>query len=275
MRKFLSGLITFVICSFFLIPFVNAENTQDEDTKNENNTQNTVITDLQTQQKEIKENIDNASEELEGVQNELSDNLKRLQELDEKIENSQKELDELNVKIKKLQITIDKTQEKLDIVQGSYKKQKKLLEERLVIMYESGETHYLDVILSSKNLSDFLSNYVLITELADYESQLLEEVERQKNEIEIQKSKLDSKRKELSATKQNQTITAKILENTKAIRQKHITNLSEKENEIQSKIDEYNTQFAQINAEILTLAMEGIDTEYIGGELAWPVPRIY
>ena len=37
-------------------------------------------------------------------------------------------------------------------------------------------------------------------------------------------------------------------------------------------VNEYNARFAEINAEILALAMDGIDTQYIGGELAWPVP---
>ena len=72
--------------------------------------------------------------------------------------------------------------------------------------------------------------------------------------------------------KQNQTKTAKILENTKAVRENYIAKLSDQEKEIQLKIDEYNTQFDQINSEILAIALEGIDTQYIGGELAWPIP---
>ena len=48
--------------------------------------------------------------------------------------------------------------------------------------------------------------------------------------------------------------------------------MSDQEKSIQEKIDEYNTRFAEINAEILAIARDGIDTQYIGGELAWPVP---
>ena len=66
--------------------------------------------------------------------------------------------------------------------------------------------------------------------------------------------------------------TAKILENTKTVRENYISKLSDQEKSIQEKIDEYNTRFAEINAEILAIARDGIDTQYIGGELAWPVP---
>ena len=139
-------------------------------------------------------------------------------------------------------------------------------------MYESSETQYLDVILSSRSMTDFLSNYFLITELASYDTDLLEDMEKQKNEIELAKNKLDTNREKYDTMKQNQTKTAKILENTKAVRENYIAKLSDQEKEIQLKIDEYNTQFDQINSEILAIALEGIDTQYIGGELAWPIP---
>ena len=139
-------------------------------------------------------------------------------------------------------------------------------------MYESSDTEYLDVILSSKTISDFLSNYFFVTELATYDTELLEDMESKKNEIELSKNKLEKNKEQLSIIKQNQTKTAKILENTKIVRESFISKLSDQEKELQTKIDEYNTRFAEINSEILALAMQGIDTKYIGGELAWPVP---
>ena len=38
------------------------------------------------------------------------------------------------------------------------------------------------------------------------------------------------------------------------------------------KIDEINKQYEEVNQQILELAQQGLDTTYIGGELAWPVP---
>ena len=59
---------------------------------------------------------------------------------------------------------------------------------------------------------------------------------------------------------------------TKKIRESFIEKLSEEEKNLQTKIDEINTQNEVINKQILALAQQGIDTAYIGGELAWPVP---
>lgn len=256
MRKILCIVLAFVICSFSIISAVYAEE----------------VTDLQTQQKELQNQINEATGELEDVQDELSENLEQVQKLDEKISSSQTELDDLNVKIAKLQTSIDEVEAKLKIAEEKYNRQQEILDERLVAMYETSDTKYLDVILSSRSISDFLSNYFLITELANYDTELLNDMKFQKDEIELEKKKLDNNKQQLAIIKENKTKTARIIENTKIVRENFISKLSDKEKDIQAKIDEYNTKFAEVNAEILSLALEGIATQYIGGELAWPVP---
>ena len=189
-----------------------------------------------------------------------------------KFGNAQSELDELNIKITQLQNSVDEIEEKLNVAEEKYQKQKAILEARLVAMYESSDVQYLDVLLSSKNVSEFLSNYFLITELANYDTELLEEMKSKKDEIELAKEKLDNEKEQLATMKENQTKTAKIMENTKTVRENYIAKLSDQEKEIQSKIDEYNARFNEIINEILALAVQGLDTQNIGGELAWPVP---
>ncbi len=256
MRKILCVVLAFLISSFSIISYVQAEE----------------MTDLQTQQEELRNQINDATGELENVQEELSENLQQVQRLDERIANSQKELEELNTKITELQDSIDEVEEKLKVEEEKYNQQKEILEVRLVTMYETGDTQYLDVILSSKSVSDFLSNYFLITELAKYDTELLEDIKKQKDEIELDKKKLDTTKEKYATMKQNQTKTAKVLENTKMVRENYIAKLSDKEKDVQAQIDEYNAKFEEVNREILLLALEGIDTQYIGGELAWPIP---
>ena len=264
MRKILCIVLAFIISSFSIFTCVLAEET---------NTSNTTDAEsLKQQQEELQNQIDEANGELENVQNELSENLQQVQKLDEKIASSQTELDELNAKITELQTSIDQVGTELQKAEESYNSQKKLLDDRLVEIYEEGEIQYLDVLLSSKNMSEFLSTYFLVTELVDYDKQLLEDMGEKKHEIELSKEKLDNEQEELATIKANQTKTAKIVENTKTVRENFIAKLSEEEKQIQSQIDEYNRQFDEVNAEILKLAMDGIDTQYIGGELAWPVP---
>ncbi len=253
MRKILCGVLAFIICSFSIISLATDYNMKDE-------------------QDNIKKQIEKSEEELQVVQSELTANLQQIQKIDERIESSQKSIDELNSQIEVLQNDINKVKQQLDNAESKYRKQKRLLEKRLVEIYESGETQYLDVILSSNNLADFLSNYFLVTQIAEYDTMLLEEASEKKNKIDEVKQELDKSQDELNDKKQNQVKTAKVLENTRTIRENYLAQLSEDEKAIQTKIDEYNLRFNEINAQILDLAKQGLDIAYIGGELAWPVP---
>ena len=95
----------------------------------------------------------------------------------------------------------------------------------IAIKTGANKKQYLDVILSSKNISDFLSNYFLITELATKDTELLEDMQGKKEEIELAKNKLEKDREQLGNIKVNQTKTAKILENTKTVRENYISKL--------------------------------------------------
>ena len=177
MRKFLCGTLAFVICSFSIFSYVHAENETE-------NTNNTAATDLEAQRNEIQNQMNEANEQLEGVQSDISENLQQVQKLDEKIANSQKELDEVNRKITELETSSKEIEEKLKVAEENYNKQKKLLDTYLVMVQESSDTQYLDVLLSSKSITDFLSNYFFITELASYEMDLLNDMQSKKEDIE-------------------------------------------------------------------------------------------
>ncbi|MCI8444140.1 MAG: peptidoglycan DD-metalloendopeptidase family protein [Clostridia bacterium] len=256
MRKILGMILTFGICSVSLFSCVQAEE----------------VTDLQTQQQELQNQIKDTSNQLEEVQSELSENLQQVEKLDARMATTKEELEKINQQITELQNSMEKIETKLKIAEESYQKQKDLLDNRLITVYESGDTQYLDVILSSRSVSEFLSNYFLITELATYDKELLEEMEAKKAEIEMDRKKVENTQEQLESVKANQTKTAKILENVRTVRENFIAKLSEQEKELQAQIDECNARFDEINREILAIALDGIDTKYIGGELAWPVP---
>lgn len=271
MRKFLIIILAFVMIIFSIFPYVHAEN-ETENSVTNNTTTNTAVDNLQNERNEVQNQIDEASGQLEGVQNDLSENLQQVQKLDERISETEQELNDLNTQITDLQNSIDEVEANLKTAQETYDSQKTLLDNYLIEVQETSDTEYLDVLLTSKNISEFLSSYFLISELASYEMDLLDDMQAKKDEIQLSKTKLEQNREQLATIKANQSKTATILENTKTVRQNFIAKLSDQEKAIQAQIDEYNNRFDEINKEILSLAQGSIAAEYIGGELAWPVP---
>lgn len=278
MRKVISALLIAIICSISIASY--AENSTNENNTIDNNATNSItnetskdLSQLQEQQQELQNKMQEVGQDLNEVQDELTENLQQIQIIDEKIEQVQKDLEELTNKIEKITQNNKKLEQKLKVATQNYEKQKKLLEARLVAIYEAGETQYLDVILSSADLSEFLSNYVLVTEIASYDTQLLEEVEEKKQIIELAKQHLDENLAQLNIMKTSQEKNSKILQNTKILRENYTAKLSEQEKEVQAQIDEYKLQYEQVNREILQTALaDGLLADYVGGLMTWPIP---
>ena len=261
MRKILCIVLAFIIiCTYITMVYA------------EDNQTSSNLTDLQTQQQDLQNQLNESNQQLEEVQSQLSENLQQIEKLDEKIRESENTITELDTQVKQLQEEITTIQSQLEVAEKNYEKQKTIMEKRLVAIYEAGDTKYIDVLLNSSNLSEFLSNYYLITEITSVDKDLLDEVEKEKKDIELAKQKLENNQKSLATALQTQTKTATVLQNTRTLRENYISRLSDEEKAKQAQIDEITEQYETVNEQILELAKQGLDTEYIGGVLAWPVP---
>ena len=211
---------------------------------------NSEETKLKKEQNEINQDKKESEENLKEVQAQKSETTKQVEQLSDQIEDYESQIQELNGKIEGLNTQIKESEEKLKKAQEDYTKQEKLLEERLVVTYEAGETSYLDFILSSDSIVDLISNYYLITELATNDTELLEKIEKQKQEIENAKKQLEEDKKQLAtskASKQNMTTQLQVAKNEKS---KQVAKLTQDEKEIQEHIEELRAASSQIEKEI-------------------------
>ncbi len=265
MRKNLCVVLILLICFGAIYTYVYAEN------ETENNMSNTA-TDLQTQRSELQNQLDEANGQLEDVQSNLSENLQQVEKLDSRIETAEKELAEQESKITELKESISQLETELNTITEKYDKQVELFKQRMVAIYIAGDTQYLDVLLNSSSLSDFISSYYIISQLTQIDEELINNLETKKKSMDLSMQKLENEKKELATIVENQTRTTRTLQNTKKMRENFIAKLSDEEKNLQEKIDEINQQYDIVNQQILALAQQGIDTAYIGGKLEWPVP---
>ncbi len=254
-KKFIMVLIVvLLICTAYST--INAEN----------------LSDLQAQKEQIKNELSSANENLEGLQVELTEALEEVSKVEVQIAEGEAELEETTAKLEELEKEIKQIQEKLNVIETDYEKQKDMFEKRIVALYEMGETTYLDVLLSSKSITDFISNYYLIGEVAQYDSELLDTIEREKNKIEQIKEQITQKNNDLKLAKTNQEKTLIALENAKTIKNSYVNNLTQEEQAIKTKIDEYQSQLNSLDSKILILTTGEIGEDYVGGEFLWPAP---
>lgn len=269
--KVISVILLMILLLVHTYHFVFAENVTNEtkvDTQNKVNEQTLV-----DKQKEVTDKIDTANSKLEYVQSELSSTMLRVQELEDRVLNYKSQMTQLSTKLNTLQGSIDKAKQELAIVESDYNNKEEQLRERIVAMYEAGETTYLDVLLSSKNIVEFISGYYLITELVEYDNELVEEVENKKEDVEIRKAKLEKEETEVRLLKSKREQTTVILQNTITMQENEIAQLNEQEQKLQKEISAYKLEQVQIEAaiEAATNNVGEFNIQYTGGTMLWPV----
>lgn len=230
------------------------------------------MSDLQTQKEQITEELNNVTEGLEDIKIELTEALESVNKIEAQIIEGETKLSETENEIKTLEQEIKKIKGQLEVIKKDYDTQKNILERRLVAAYKRGETTYLDVLLNSKSITDFISRYYLIEEIAEYDNKLLETIEREKNKIEEINTQLVQKQENLGKIKKSQEKTLVALENARTIKNSYLSELTEEELEIQKQVEEYNKKLDNVDAQMAILAMVNGDSEFIGGEFLWPAP---
>ena len=210
---------------------------------------------------ELKENssntdkkIEEAKEELEGIQAEKSETLKQVENLMSEISSYQNEIDQLDNQISKLNNDIKDAENKLNQKQEDYKKEKELLEKRLVATYEAGETSYLDVLLSSKSLTDLISNYYLVTELTRNDKELMEKIKKEEEEIAKAKTTLENSKSELNNSKVAKQSKATQLKQAKSQKDSYVSKLSEDEKNTQEQLEQFERDKRDIQAQLAAIA---------------------
>ena len=265
-KKIMSIILVFIILQYFCI-FVFAEEQTNEII---NSVTNEVS--LEDKKQEVDDKIEDANIKLEYVQDELSATLLKIQELEDKIMSYEKDIEELGNKMQTLQTSIDDATARLQIASQSYEEKSDLLAKRLVAIYESGDIEYLDVLLNSKNITDFLSRYYVIQEIVEYDNVLIKQVQEEKENIDLTKQKLENEQGEIKIIKAKSEQTSIVLGNMKTLQQSYINDLSDDEKKLQEQITAFKQEQAQIEAQIAAANNNmDVDIQYTGGEMLWPV----
>lgn len=244
------------------------EDVEEEQAEEEDKT----LDDLQLEKGELEMGIDTSSAQIQFIESELSATVSELVEINQNIHDKQLEIQCLQVEEQELVEYIKKAERELEDSNKRYEKQKKLLEQRLVAMYQMGEVSYLKVLVNSKGITNFLTNFYLIEEVARADAELLNTVEAEQKYNKKLKDTLETKKAILTASKDTREKNAIALANMNIIKNNKLKTLNNEEEELHRKIEEYQNEIANIEKEIRLLALASVSEEYVGGIMDWPVP---
>ena len=149
---------------------------------------------LKSRLAQIKEQKAEIARNLESYKADQAEYAGQIGTLNNKIALTEEEIDATQDILDELDANIAQTEQELEETTQELENKKELFATRIRVMYENGDTSYMDVLLNSENFSDMLSNMEIVSQIMDYDKGVVAEYTALKESIEQMKAELESDR---------------------------------------------------------------------------------
>ncbi len=196
MKKRIRNTICLLVCLLLLLESsgsvqavtIEELRKQIEESQNQLNSENEVISGLQDEQDLIDEEISDLDAELVNLYTEISVLEDQILEQEGKIAEKEAE--------------IEVAQEEFEVAEAEERRQYEAMKERIRFTYEQGESSYIELLLSSGSFSELLNRAEFIEEVAAYDDKMLAEYQAIKQKVADMKAKLEADREVLVEEKE-------------------------------------------------------------------------
>ena len=215
---------------------------------------------LYNEKNSIDQQIAETNSEIAGVKSKMSKTLTQINKLTTEINSYKDDISELESQLAVLNVQITESETKIQDLQKKFDEQQILLNKRLVALYESGTITYLDILLGSEGLADFISKYYLISQLAEYDQDLLKKIEDTRNVIQLEKDALEGSKITVETAKKQIQDKTNSLNASKKDKENLVGTLNDEEKELQEQLEAFEEHKREIEAEIAALAKKNNQT---------------
>lgn len=228
------------------------------------------LKELQQKQKNAKEEMNDVQKQIKDLKSKTTDVTAQIAELDKQMDVASKELNEVEQQLNNLNTEIDKTVAELEEAEKNIDEKQDVFNDRLRIMYEKGSVGFLEVLLSSADLGDFLSRREMIKSIADHDTELLKYMKEQRDIIDRKNVELKAQRASVEAAKSELETKKNELELASRAKSFFMQDLQQDLKKAEAQYDKLNQEAKELGSQILKL--QQVDGPYTGGTMAWPVP---
>lgn len=229
-----------------------------------------TVDDLKKQQKNINQQIDKTKNEIKAMQKKTENVSREIEDLDIKMDNAATELQRVEDTLVGLNNQIDITLKELQDAEEKLSDQEDIFNKRLRAMYMNGNVGYIEVLLSSGDITEFLSRKDMIQEIAEYDKELIVFMKEQRDIIDSKKVELEAQRASVEVTKAKLEARKRDLERVTREKEDLMSRLKQDIKAYEREYDKLNDYAKQIESKIFKLQRES--GPYSGGKMAWPVP---
>lgn len=134
-----------------------------------------------------------------ALEQKTSDLQGELSGLNNQLDSLLAQMDDLSQEAEDLNAAMEETQARLDEAQAEGEEQYEAMKLRIKYIYEAGDSTFIDLLCSAKNMSDFLNKTDFVKNVSEYDRDMLNELLATQEEIEAEGNKLQEQHEELIA----------------------------------------------------------------------------
>jgi cell wall-associated NlpC family hydrolase len=198
----------------------------------------------------------------------------KIQMLDNEIQNAMIEIDNGKEKIAEIEQNITDTQTEIDKIQKEANDYSEVCKERMRVLYINGSHSYIEVLLDSEGIGDFISRLEMIKKILKFDKQTMEEYKVKLDTIEAKKKELEEKKTELASIQEKNEEKLKSLEKSKEEQQRILasyrpTTVNQEEvNRILSSLSSNKVPLSR-RGSISSSAVVNYATNFLGTPYVW------
>ena len=228
------------------------------------------IDDLKKDQKNINQKISDTKNQIKTLEKKSDDVSKQIKDLDIKVDTATTDLEIVEGELVILGHDIERTTLELEEAEQALEDRKETFSQRLRVMYMNGNVGYLELLLTSENVKDFLNRKDMIQSITDHDKELIKFMKEQKDIVDNKKNELQGQRASMEVTKSK--LESRRNDLIKATREKEnlMSTLAMDIKAAEIAYDKANQEYKDLGAKILKLQQE--TGPYSGGKMMWPVP---
>lgn len=195
----------------------------------------------------------------------------QLNSIERNIFQTEKEINATTDHIDYLENNIEVTEKNINKLEQNLDEQSGALGDRLVQIYETGDTSYLEVLLSADDLKDFITRYDMLGSIIEQDVDLIKTINKQKKELALKKSELQVKQRELLNARASQEIKKETLASQKDEKKQVLTDVQKEKAQYARALAELEQASRELEAMIRR--EQGGGGASIGtGTYTWPAP---
>ncbi|MBR3755732.1 MAG: peptidoglycan DD-metalloendopeptidase family protein [Firmicutes bacterium] len=219
---------------------------------------------------------DDLDDQMAEVEREKEQVSTEMAEMKDDIEAAREDVAEIQSDIDKKQDEISETAGEIESLKSEMSAREEGLNDRLRAMYKNGSIGYLEVLLGSSSISEFLNNVEMIQRIYRNDQDTLETLEEQHGVLEGKQAELEHEKAELDAQKEVEAAKQAELEESQAALQAKLDALNAEADAITAEIQARQKELAAQREESKNNgggdgnSQEQTYEDYNGGAMAWP-----